>query len=214
MVVIVDYGAGNLHSVAKAIARLGYEPVVTADPAPLARAQALILPGVGAARDIMRGLQERELIEPLLTYLQSGRPFLGVCMGLQVLMEGSEEGGWQPCLGVFAGVVRRLPPGQKVPHMGWNRVWQRRPHPVFADIPDGAFFYFVHSYYADPTDPAIVAAEADYGRRFPAVLAWQNIVATQFHPEKSADLGLRFYANFLRWAGLSPGRLAPSERSA
>ncbi|HXH21983.1 MAG TPA: imidazole glycerol phosphate synthase subunit HisH [Dehalococcoidia bacterium] len=199
-VVIVDYGAGNLRSVARAVAHQGYEPLVSCEARAVDRAEALIVPGVGAAADTMRNLKQGGLVQPIREYIDSGRPFLGVCMGQQALLSVSEEGGEHRCLGVIPGRVRRLPSGQKVPHMGWNQVQQTRDHPVFDGIPDNSYFYFVHSYYPDPEDRSWVAGETEYGVRFASVLARDNVVATQFHPEKSGDLGLRFYANFLRIA--------------
>jgi len=196
-VVIVDYGAGNLRSVERAVARAGFEPLVSSRPEDAAAAGVLIVPGVGAAADTMRNLRERGLAEPIRQYIAAGRPFLGVCMGLQALLTVSEEGGEHECLGVIPGRVRRLPQGLKVPHMGWNRVRQRRPHPVFDGIPDDAYFYFVHSYYPDPEDDSVVVGETDYGVTFASVVAAGSLVATQFHPEKSGEAGLRFYENFL-----------------
>jgi glutamine amidotransferase len=148
----------------------------------------------------MANLRHHGLIEPVRDYLAAGRPFLGVCMGLQALMTGSEEGGWHPCLDVETGRVRRLPPGLKVPHMGWNQVERRRPHPILDGIDDGANFYFVHSYVCDPEDRTSVIATTTYGDPFAAILGRDRWVATQFHPEKSGDVGLRLYQNFLRWA--------------
>jgi len=206
--IIVDYGAGNLRSVARAVARAGYEPVITAEPSAVERAEVVILPGVGAAADTMSNLTRCGLVEPIRQYIAGGRPFLGVCMGLQALFTVSEEGGEHRCLNILPGRVRRLPDGLKVPHMGWNSVRQSRPHPVFEGIADGAFFYFVHSYYADPQDPSVVAGDTSYGVTFAAVVAAANIVATQFHPEKSGEAGLRLYENFLRLArdgGFSAG---------
>ncbi len=196
-IVIVDYGAGNLRSVARAVAHVGHEPVVTSDPADVASADALILPGVGAAADTMRNLREHAMVEPVREYIASGRPFFGVCMGQQALLSASEEGGEHECLGVIPGRAKRLPGGQKVPHMGWNQVRQSRPHPIFDGIPDESYFYFVHSYYPAPDDLTVVIGETDYGMRFASVLARDNIVATQFHPEKSGEMGLRMYRNFL-----------------
>ncbi|MHB8685095.1 MAG: imidazole glycerol phosphate synthase subunit HisH [Dehalococcoidia bacterium] len=194
---MVDYGAGNLRSVSRAVAHAGYEPSVTADPADLRDADALILPGVGAAADTMRNLRERAMVEPVKAYIASGRPFFGVCMGQQALLSVSEEGGEHECLGVIPGRVRRLPPGQKVPHMGWNQVRQCAAHPIFEGIPDDSDFYFVHSYVPEPADPSVIVGETDYGVTFASVLARDNIVATQFHPEKSGEMGLRMYENFL-----------------
>ena len=198
--IVVDYGAGNLRSVAIALRRLGLDPLVTSEPRAVHSADALVLPGVGAAADTMSNLAQRRLVEPIGEYIASGRPFLGICMGLQVLFSVSEEGGEHHCLDILPGRVKRLPEGLKVPHMGWNRVCQRCPHPIFDGIPDDAFFYFVHSYYAYPEDSSVVVGDTDYGVTFPAVVAKDNIVATQFHPEKSAEAGLRLYENFLRMA--------------
>jgi glutamine amidotransferase len=200
-VVIVDYGAGNLRSVARAVMEQGYEPCVTSNPGDIERAQALILPGVGAAADTMRNLNAGGLVQPIREYIRSGRPFLGVCMGQQALLTLSEEGGEHPCLDVIPGRVKRFPHSDlKVPHMGWNRVRQSKPHPVFDGIEDGAYFYFVHSYYPAPESSDVVIGETDYGVTFASVLAFDNLVATQFHPEKSGADGLRFYGNFLRLA--------------
>jgi imidazole glycerol-phosphate synthase subunit HisH len=196
-VVIVDYGAGNLRSVARAVEHQGFAALVSCEPKAVDQAQALILPGVGAAADTMRNLEQGGLAQPIKEYIESGRPFLGVCMGQQALLTLSEEGGEHRCLDVIPGRVRRLPGGLKVPHMGWNRVRQRRAHPVFDSIEDGAYFYFVHSYYPDPESMDTVIGETEYGVRFASVLARDNLVATQFHPEKSGISGLRFYRNFL-----------------
>ena len=197
-IVVIDYGAGNLRSVSRAVAHCGHEPVVTADPHEVATADGLIVPGVGAAADTMRNLREHGMVEPIRDFIASGRPFFGVCMGQQALLSVSEEGGEHECLGIIEGRVRRLPGGQKVPHMGWNQVRQRTEHAIFEDIPDETNFYFVHSYYPDPADPDVIIGETEYGVTFASVLARDNVVATQFHPEKSGEMGLRMYANFLR----------------
>ena len=199
-VVIVDYGAGNLRSVSRAVAHGGYEPSVTGDPRDVEDADALIVPGVGAAADTMRNLREHGMVEPVRKYIASKRPFFGVCMGQQALLSVSEEGGEHECLGIIPGRVRRLPGGQKVPHMGWNEVRQKREHFIFDDIPDGSYFYFLHSYYPEPADSDVVIGESEYGVTFASVLAKDNVVATQFHPEKSADMGLQMYKNFLSQA--------------
>lgn len=196
-VVIVDYGAGNLRSVARAVANQGFAPVVSCEPKAVDSAEALIVPGVGAAADTMRNLEQGGLVDPIKEYIASGRPFLGVCMGQQALLTLSEEGGEHPCLDIIPGRVRRIPAGLKVPHMGWNTVRQRLAHPVFEGIEDEAYFYFVHSYYPDPESPDAVIGETEYGITFASVLAKDNVVATQFHPEKSGASGLRFYRNFL-----------------
>ncbi|MDO8674336.1 MAG: imidazole glycerol phosphate synthase subunit HisH [Dehalococcoidia bacterium] len=201
MIAIIDYGAGNLRSVARAIGKLGYVHEVTADPLVVRQANAVILPGVGAAGDIMRSLLEIAMVDPLREAIEKGRPFLGICLGLQVLLSLSEEGGGEKCLDIISGVVRRLPDGLKVPHMGWNQVKQRVSHPVFYGIPDEADFYFVHSYYADPLDKTVVVGETEYGLTFCSMIARDKMVAVQFHPEKSGELGLKLLDNFLRWSG-------------
>jgi len=199
-IVIVDYGAGNIRSVERAVAHCGHAATITSDPAAVDAADVVIVPGVGAAADTMRNLRERALVEPLRSFVSSGRPYLGICMGLQALLTASEEGGEHACLDILPGRVMRLPGGLKVPHMGWNQVRRRQPHPVFDGIPDDAYFYFVHSYFPAPDDGEAVIGETDYGVTFASALARDNVVATQFHPEKSGDVGLRFYDNFLRFA--------------
>jgi len=200
-IVVVDYDAGNLRSVYRALEAMGERPRITSDPRDVEHAEALVLPGVGSAQDCMRKLAVRGLIQPLRDYAASGRPFLGVCVGLQLLYDGSEEGGGVECLGILPGTVRRFPRagGLKVPQIGWNSVSVKRTHPILDDIPDQTYFYFVHSYYAE-ADSDLTVASADYGVEFAAIVARDNVVATQFHPEKSADLGLRLYANFGRIA--------------
>ena len=199
-IVVIDYQSGNLRSVAKALETVGAAPLVTEDAAELASADAVILPGVGSGPAAMAALKQRGMVEPLRDYVHSGRPFLGVCLGLQLLLESTEEGN-APCLGIVPGQVRRLPPGLKVPHMGWNSVELNRSHPVFRGIPTGSHFYFVHSYYADPVDHSALAGATDYGLTFCSVFAKDNLVATQFHPEKSGSAGLQIYRNFLDFAG-------------
>lgn len=201
MIVIVDYGAGNLRSVTRAVEHVGGAPVVTNDATALERADRVILPGVGAAADTMANLSRHGLVEPVRRYIATGRPFLGVCMGMQALLTGSEEGGWHPCLDVVPGRVRRFSTDLTVPHMGWNQVERRREHRLFAGVPDRANFYFVHSYMCAPDDSAVVVATTDYGGHFPSVIGRDNWVATQFHPEKSGEYGLALYANFLAWDG-------------
>lgn len=198
MIAVIDYGAGNIRSVVNAIGKLGYEAHVTSNPAEVLGAATIILPGVGAAADTMAGLQKLGLIEPIQQIIAEDRHFLGICIGQQVLFTGTEEGGWHECLGIFPGVVRRLPDGLKIPHMGWNQVHQTVNHPVFEGVPDDANFYFVHSFYADPEDRSIVAGTTEYGVTINSVIAKGNLVATQFHPEKSGDTGLKILGNFLR----------------
>jgi glutamine amidotransferase len=210
-VIIIDYGAGNLRSVARAVAHAGREPIVTSEPRDVASADAVIMPGVGAAADTMRNLREHSLVEPVREYIASGKPFFGVCMGQQALLSVSEEGGEHECLGIIPGRVKKLPSSAngngdgarlKIPQMGWNRVRQKAEHPIFEGIEDDSYFYFLHSYYPAPDDEDVVIGETEYGVTFASVLARDNIVATQFHPEKSSDAGLRMYANFLRIAGV------------
>ncbi|ROR34465.1 imidazole glycerol phosphate synthase subunit HisH [Inmirania thermothiophila] len=209
-VVVIDYGMGNLHSMAKALERVAPPRVrvrVSGDPAAVAAADRVVFPGVGAMRDCMAELARRGLVEAVREAAAS-RPFLGVCIGMQALYEESEENGGTRCLGILPGRVRffghgmREPDGRalKVPHMGWNRVWRTRPHPLWDGIADGAWFYFVHGYHAEAAGAAL-AATSDYGVRFAAAAARGNLFATQFHPEKSSATGLRLLANFLAWDG-------------
>jgi len=199
-VVVVDYGAGNLFSVSRAVVNAGTRPLVTSNPSYLDDAEAVIVPGVGAAADTMSNLRSSGFVEPIRDYISSGRPFLGVCMGQQALFEVSEEGGEHECLGILSGRVVRFSNGLKVPHMGWNQVRIVKQHPIFEGVDDGSNFYFVHSYYPQPADADVVIGETEYGVNFASVIARGNIVATQFHPEKSGEAGLRMYANFLKIA--------------
>ena len=200
MVVIIDYGAGNLRSVINAVTSLGYQPKVTSKPADVLKARAVIFPGVGAAGDTMANLKKFKLDDAIQRVIAEDRPFLGICLGLQVLLTRTEEDGGLDCLNIFPGQVRKLPAGLKIPHMGWNQVKQKQTHPVFSGIPDNANFYFVHSYYAVPNDRSLIAGETEYGIPFCSMLARGNLIAVQFHPEKSGTYGLRFYDNFLKLA--------------
>jgi glutamine amidotransferase len=199
-IAIVDYGAGNLGSVANAIVKLGYEPKVTDRPSDVLSATAVILPGVGAAGDAMENLKAIGMADVIRELIDAKRHLFAVCVGLQLLFSGTEEGGWHECLNVLPGTVRRLPAGLKIPHMGWNQVKQTGKYQVFNGIPDEANFYFVHSYYVDPEDKSIIAGTTDYGLSISSAIIKDNLVATQFHPEKSGDWGLRMYANFLKKA--------------
>jgi len=213
-VTIVDYGAGNLRSVARAVAHAGYEPLVTSQAKAIEDAWALIVPGVGAAADTMKNLKASSLDIPIQEYIDSDRPFLGVCMGMQALFDVSEEGGSHECLGILPGRIVRFPHGLTVPHIGWNTVHVPQPHPVFEDIPQDSYFYFVHSYHAEPNEPTMVIGTTEYeGREFPSVVGRGNMIATQFHPEKSGPSGLKFYANFIRLAR-ERGSIAPEQTSA
>jgi imidazole glycerol-phosphate synthase subunit HisH len=203
VIAIVDVCSGNLRSVERAIEAVGGEVVVTRDPAVVRRADKVVVPGQGAFGVFMRGLVERGLGDPLREAIASGRPYLGICLGLQILFDESEEQG--PCagLGVIRGRVLRLVPGDrrlKVPHMGWNRVIQRRPEPLLAGIDDGAHVYFVHSYHAVPEDRSLVALEAEHGTPITAAIRKDNLFACQFHPEKSQHVGLRILRNFVEAA--------------
>ena len=200
MIVIVDYGAGNLRSVTNAIAMLDYPSKIASSAGDLLDAEAVFLPGVGAAADTMENLTALGLVGPIRQLIAENHPFFGVCMGLQILFTGTEEGGWHECLNIIPGRVRKLPPGLKIPHMGWNQVKQKISHPVFDGIPDEANFYFVHSYYVEPDDKSLVAGETEYGIPICSIVARGNLVATQFHPEKSGEFGLRMYSNFLKMA--------------
>jgi glutamine amidotransferase len=195
--VVIDYGAGNLRSVVNALRTLGYQPKVSGEVEVVSKAGVLILPGVGAAGAAMHELEQRRLTQPIRRHIAAGKPFLGVCLGLQLLLEETEEGGAR-CLGVLPGRVRRFPPGQKIPHMGWNQVRQVLPHPIFNGIPDNSNFYFVHSYYAAPAQADAIAGSTDYGLTFCSVAVQGNSVATQFHPEKSGANGLKIYDNFMK----------------
>ncbi len=204
MIAVVDYGAGNLHSVSRALKRVGASFVVTDDPSTVAAASAVILPGVGAAADTMRGLRNVRVDDPVVAAIARGVPYLGICMGLQVLFDRSEEDDDTPCLGVIPGDVVRFPVGLEIPHMGWNQVRQVEDSPLFADVPQDSNFYFVHSYYARPANAARTSGTTDYGLEFTSVVRSDHLYATQFHPEKSGLVGLRIYANFIRLAGQTP----------
>jgi glutamine amidotransferase len=198
MICIIDYGMGNLRSVQKAFERVGHQAVVSSDPAEVAAAEKVVLPGVGAFEDAMSELRQRRLLEPVLEAIHSGRPFLGICLGLQLLFERSYENGQHEGFGVLRGEVVRfeLPPEYSVPHMGWNQITIPRRPPILEGIEDGAYFYFVHSYYVVPIDREVIAAETDYGGRFCSMIWRDNLYAAQFHPEKSQADGLRILQNF------------------
>lgn len=194
-VAIADYGAGNLVSIARAIEVVGAQPLVIRDAEALRGADALIVPGVGAAAPAMDRLQRRGLVDPIRAWIRTGRPFLGICLGLQLLFDGSDEDGART-LGLVAGRTVRLAGAPTLPHIGWNTVDWSEEHPLFAGIEPGAAFYFVHSYVGAPDDPRIVIAESEHGRRFPAAVARDNLLGVQFHPERSGTDGLRLLANF------------------
>ncbi|HAO98477.1 MAG TPA: imidazole glycerol phosphate synthase subunit HisH [Fibrobacteres bacterium] len=204
MIAILDYNAGNLTSVQLALRETGLDAVITRDANVIAAAERLIFPGVGAAGSAMEGLRELNLEKTVRDFVATGKPFLGICIGCQVILETSEEDGGTSCLGIFSGSVKGFKPGPgiKVPHMGWNQVRFARKHPVIDGIPDGAEFYFVHGFYPAPKDNAVVLGETEYGGvKFPSLMARNNVVACQFHAEKSGPYGLRLLKNFCAWNG-------------
>ena len=213
MIAVVDYGRGNLGSVLKALARVAPEVVVTGDRRVVERATALVVPGDGAFADAMQTLERLDLAGPIRAHIEAGRPYLGICLGYQILFTESEEFGHAKGLDLLPGVVRRFAPGPKVPHMGWNRLWfeaERARLPVLGGVPDGAYFYFVHSYYPEPRDLAgYAAAVCEYGVRFPALLGRGVLYGTQFHPEKSQRWGQRLLENFAALAGVTPSGPRP-----
>jgi glutamine amidotransferase len=196
VIAVIDYGRGNLGSVENALGRLGTRAVVTQDPRVIGDARALILPGDGAFHDAMSSLQSLGLLDPIKAALAEGRPFLGICLGYQLLFTESEEFGQGKGLDVIPGTVRRFPGGLKVPHMGWNAVEHRGDLRIFEGIPSGAHFYFVHSYYPSAADPSLPVATCTYGLTFPAAMGRGALFATQFHPEKSQRWGLKLLENF------------------
>ena len=205
MIAIVDYKAGNLTSVRLAFDAIAIEAVPTADPAVLARADRIVFPGVGAAASAMANLRAAGLIDILRARIAAGIPFLGICLGTQILLDRSEEDGGVDALGVLPGTVRKFTPSDpacKIPHMGWNQVRAARPHPLLEGVPDGSDFYFVHSYYPDPADRGDVIGTTDYaGVVFASMVGRGNVAATQFHVEKSGKTGLHVLRNFARWDG-------------
>lgn len=201
MIAIVDYGMGNLRSVEKGIARAGVSTLVTSDPAKILAADGVVLPGVGAFGACMENLASRALTDTIREAVVSGRPFLGICLGLQLLFEESEEFGPVRGLGILPGRVVRFAgaalDGLKIPQMGWNRLRIRRPAAELEGLAEGPYVYFVHSYYVVPSDPELIVATTDYGVEFAAAIAWRNVFACQFHPEKSQATGLRILENFV-----------------
>jgi imidazole glycerol-phosphate synthase subunit HisH len=213
-VAVIDYGMGNLRSVAQAVIAAahgsGVEVVITSDPAEVRKAERVVLPGQGAMRDCMRELHDSGLMTEVL-HAAANKPLFGVCVGMQMLLDHSAEGdaGGTACLGLIPGEVVKFelngqhqPDGSrfKVPQMGWNQVRQTSQHPLWSGVPDNSYFYFVHSFYAKPLDVRHTAGETDYGQPFTSAVSRDNIFATQFHPEKSADMGLMLYRNFLSWS--------------
>jgi len=205
MIAVIDYGAGNLRSVVRALHHVGATLHITDDPDIIATADAVVLPGVGATRDTMQELGRRGLLDVIPQVIQNNTPFLAVCVGMQVLAAASEEFGEHACLNIVPGVVRRLPASAgKVPQIGWNQVRYTRDHPLLAGIPNNTDFYFVHSYVVDTPAHDIVVGETEYGRWFPSIIAQGSMFATQFHPEKSGRWGLQVYRNFVQLAQEQP----------
>jgi imidazole glycerol-phosphate synthase subunit HisH len=200
MIAIIDYGMGNLGSVLKGFEKVGCDARIVTNAAEMDNASGIVLPGVGACAAAMQNLDAAGLIDPILSQIKSGKPFLGICLGLQMLFEKSEEGAGSPCLGLFKGRVVKFEGDMKIPHMGWNQLHFKNRGAVGVDIPEDSFFYFVHSYYVAPEDESITMATTDYGIDFVSAITWQNVTATQFHPEKSQKLGLRMLENFGRLA--------------
>ncbi|MCD6050533.1 MAG: hisH [Verrucomicrobia bacterium] len=204
MIALIDYGAGNLRSVYKALKFLGADVQIVTKPEETNAAHAMVLPGVGAFDDCIQALDKQQMLQSARDFIKSGRPFLGICVGYQALFEKSEE--FNSCalgLNVFGGKVVRFPEntGIKIPQIGWNQVWQKRPDcPLYKDIPDGSHFYFVHSFYPQPVDSSIVATTTDYGVDFTSSVWRDNVYATQFHPEKSQKAGLQLLKNFIELA--------------
>lgn len=209
-VAVIDYGMGNLHSISKALQHASPETnvIVTSDAQTILNADRVVFPGVGAMRDCMKALQDLNLIDVIKQAAQT-KPFLGICLGMQALLNDSQENGHTDCLGILNGHVLRFPEplhdekGEilKVPHMGWNQVKQN-PHPLWQGIPDNSRFYFVHSYYAQPENSEIIAGTSDYPNSFACALMQKNVFAVQFHPEKSQTVGLQLLKNFLAWDGI------------
>jgi imidazole glycerol-phosphate synthase subunit HisH len=205
MITIVDYRAGNLTSVQLAFEHLGQQVEITDKADVILRAERVVFPGVGAAKSAMNNLRQLGILDALKATVAKGTPFLGICIGMQLLFEFSEEDGGTPCMGLLPGAVKRFRPADpmvKIPQMGWNAVEMTRPHPIFEGIEDQSEFYFVHSYYPSPADAALTIGRTDYAdATFASAAARANLVATQFHPERSGRIGLRLLENFCKWDG-------------
>ena len=197
-ITVVDYESGNLRSVTQALRFAQIDPTVSGKPDQILSADALILPGVGSGNAAMKALEQQKLVGAIREFIASGRPFMGICLGLQLLMEMTDEGGGIDCLGVIRGTVERLPSEYKVPHMGWNQVAINKEHNIMRGISSHAYFYFAHSYYSVPADPNVVLGTTSYGIDFCSILVRDNVFATQFHPEKSGSVGLQIYKNFVQ----------------
>ena len=201
-IAIIDYQAGNIRSVEKALTKSGAEAVVSSIPEVIESCDGVVFPGQGACDSSMLNLRSHFLDQLILQLIANDKPFLGVCLGLQLLLQHSEEGD-EECLGLIPGTVRRFPQGNKIPHMGWNEVNIVSDHPVLSGVPNNSHFYIVHSYFAQPTDRDIIAATTIYGIEFCSAVAYENVVAVQFHPEKSGTTGLKIYENFVQFTKMS-----------
>lgn len=196
-IALIDYGAGNLRSVAKAFEQVGASITLNSDPSQLAQADKMVLPGVGSFGDGMAALQRQGLVGPIRQAVEAGKPLLGICLGMQLLLQSSEEMGFHQGLALLPGQVLHFPETElKVPHTGWNQLWPTKSSPLLSDIPAGSYAYFNHSYYCQPA-PEVVAADTDYGLRFASALSHGNVHGLQFHPEKSQHIGLQMLRNFV-----------------
>jgi len=199
--VVIDYGMGNLRSVSKALEYVGFESVVVSGDKNLVKeAEVLVLPGVGAFGDAMKNLRSLELIEPIRKHIEKGKPFLGICLGLQLLFEKSYEHGIHEGLGLLKGEVKLLPPTVRIPHIGWNQVWFKKRGEITEGLKDGDYFYFVHSYRVIPKEEGVILSTTDYGEEFVSAIWIDNLLAVQFHPEKSQKKGLKLLENFRKLA--------------
>ncbi len=202
MIVIIDYGMGNLKSVENAFTKVGYKTIITDDPNQIKKASSLVLPGVGAFRDAIKSLRVKKIDEELISAIGKNKPFLGICLGMQLLFSFSEEGGLFKGLDIMPGRVRRFSSLVKCPHLGWNKIkfiqdkFKRNMSPLFLDIPDESYFYFIHSYYCEPDNQKVISSTTDYGSVFPSSIWKDNLFGVQFHPEKSSTLGLKILKNF------------------
>lgn len=198
MIAIIDYGMGNLRSVQKAFQFLGYDASLTDDPQRLIEARGIVLPGVGAFADAKKAIEQKGLFDVIKSEISNAKPFFGICLGMQLLFESSEEGGKHDGFGLFPGVVKKLPLDVKIPHMGWNNLNIKAAGRFYKDISKASRFYFVHSFYVQSNDDSIVASTTDYGVEFVSSIAKENVFACQFHPEKSGEVGLKLLDEFAR----------------
>ncbi|SNZ15108.1 glutamine amidotransferase [Hydrogenobacter hydrogenophilus] len=193
---LIDYGMGNLRSVSKALEKVGIKPLITSDPHIVSKAEAVVLPGVGAFKDAVQNLKKAGLFSAVIRHIEKGKPYLGICLGLQLLFERSYEFGTEEGFGLLEGDVVLLPTTVKVPHIGWNQVWKKKDSRLFENIKDGDYFYFVHSYHVVPKKGEVIATLTDYGINFVSAVEYGNVFGVQFHPEKSQKLGLKVLENF------------------